>query len=74
MSSSINIQVTIDYAFDHGACVPRRVHTVVVSAQHILTIEPEEVRKELMEKVNHNLQCQNFLIWCSFEALKTDFF
>ena len=27
-------QVTCDYKFENGACVPTRVHTVVVSTQH----------------------------------------
>ncbi len=31
-------QVTIEYKFDRGACVPIRVHTVVVSTQHSPTV------------------------------------
>ena len=27
-------QVTCEYKFDSGACVPVRVHTIVVSTQH----------------------------------------
>jgi S-adenosylmethionine synthetase len=27
-------QVTAEYYFDKGACIPVRVHTVVVSVQH----------------------------------------
>lgn len=36
---------------DHGACVPIRVHTVVVSLQHSEKIGLDELRKAVMEKV-----------------------
>lgn len=36
---------------DHGACVPIRVHTVVVSLQHSEKIGLDELRKAIMEKV-----------------------
>ena len=36
---------------ENGACVPVRVHTVVVSVQHSEDIELEQMRVELMEKV-----------------------
>lgn len=36
---------------DHGACVPVRVHTVVVSLQHSEKISLEELRKAVMDKV-----------------------
>ncbi|KAJ8955091.1 hypothetical protein NQ314_006974, partial [Rhamnusium bicolor] len=44
-------QVTAEYTFDHGACIPQRVHTVVVSLQHSDKISLEELRKEIKEKV-----------------------
>ncbi|CAK9829555.1 S-adenosylmethionine synthase [Anthophora retusa] len=44
-------QVTCEYVMDHGACVPIRVHTVVVSLQHSEKIGLEELRKAVMEKV-----------------------
>merc|ERR1712055_300555 len=34
-----------------GACVPMRVHTVVISIQHSEDVTLEQVRKDLMEKV-----------------------
>jgi S-adenosylmethionine synthetase len=37
-------QVTIEYVYEKGACVPRRVHTVVVCG--ILRIEQIELRKK----------------------------
>merc|ERR1712165_372198 len=40
-----------EYKFDHGACIPIRVHTVVISVQHSEDITLEKLRKELMEKV-----------------------
>lgn len=44
-------QVTIEYAHDGGAVVPKRVDTVVVSAQHAETITTEELRKEILDKI-----------------------
>jgi len=44
-------QVTIEYDHDGGAVVPRRVHTVVVSAQHSEDITTDELRKEIKEKI-----------------------
>lgn len=40
---------------DHGACVPSRVHTVVVSLQHSEKITLDELRKQIMEKVIKNV-------------------
>lgn len=44
-------QVTCEYTFDHGACIPRRVHTIVVSIQHSEKITLNDLRAEVMEKV-----------------------
>ncbi|XP_060601926.1 S-adenosylmethionine synthase-like [Ruditapes philippinarum] len=44
-------QVTIEYKYDEGACVPLRVHTVVISLQHSEDITMDKLRKEVMEKV-----------------------
>merc|ERR1712180_334681 len=44
-------QVTCEYYFDNGACIPTRVHTVVVSAQHSEKVTLEALRKDIMEKV-----------------------
>ena len=44
-------QVTCQYRIEKGACIPIRVHTVVISLQHSEEIEQEQLRKELMEKV-----------------------
>ncbi|GLV41194.1 S-adenosylmethionine Synthetase [Carabus blaptoides fortunei] len=44
-------QVTCEYTFDQGACVPRRVHTVVVSVQHSEKISLDELRSEIKNKV-----------------------
>ena len=44
-------QVTIEYEHDGGAVVPKRVDTVVVSAQHSPDITTEQLRKEILEKV-----------------------
>lgn len=44
-------QVTCEYMFEHGACIPQRVHTVVVSLQHSEKISLEELRAEILNKV-----------------------
>ncbi|KAI4248134.1 MAG: hypothetical protein L6R40_001223 [Gallowayella cf. fulva] len=44
-------QVTIEYEHDNGAVIPKRVDTVVVSAQHSEDITTEKLRKEIKEKI-----------------------
>nr|ADD37917.1 S-adenosylmethionine synthetase isoform type-2 [Lepeophtheirus salmonis] len=44
-------QITIEYEDNKGACIPKKVHTVVVSVQHDEKISLEELRKEVEEKV-----------------------
>lgn len=45
-------QVTVEYKFDCGACIPVRVHTVVMSSQHKqFDNDVDQVRKDLKEKV-----------------------
>merc|ERR1712142_1093933 len=44
-------QVTCEYKFDNGACVPTRVHTIVVSTQHSEKVSLEVLRQEIIEKV-----------------------
>ncbi|KAF5495317.1 S-adenosylmethionine synthase [Colletotrichum siamense] len=44
-------QVTIEYKHDNGAVVPLRVACLVISAQHSATIDTEQLRKEIMEKI-----------------------
>lgn len=44
-------QVTAEYTFQKGACIPQRVHTIVVSLQHSEKVSLAELRSEIMEKV-----------------------
>ena len=44
-------QVTVEYENDKGACVPKRVHTVLISTQHAEDVSNEEITKQLTEKV-----------------------
>jgi len=44
-------QVTAEYIFQNGACIPQRVHTIVVSLQHSEKVTLDELRAEIMEKV-----------------------
>ena len=44
-------QVTVEYKMDGGACVPCRVHTIVVSTQHAEDITLDQLKKDVKEKV-----------------------
>jgi len=44
-------QVTVEYKNDHGAMVPVRVHTIVISTQHSDDVTNEFIRHELKEKI-----------------------
>jgi S-adenosylmethionine synthetase len=44
-------QVTCEYRMKNGACVPFRVHTVVISVQHCEDISVDELRQDLMKHV-----------------------
>ncbi|XP_034715569.1 S-adenosylmethionine synthase-like [Etheostoma cragini] len=44
-------QVTVHYTQEHGAVIPTRVHTVVISVQHDDNVSLEEQKKVLKEKV-----------------------
>jgi S-adenosylmethionine synthetase len=44
-------QVTCEYRMQKGACVPMRVHTIVISIQHSEEVSIEQLRKDLMEHV-----------------------
>jgi len=54
-------QVTAEYVFEAGACVPIRVHTVVVSCQHSEKVTLEALRKDIMEKVVHTTIPKKYL-------------
>jgi len=40
-------QVTVEYKDENGACVPIRVHTVVISTQHSDEVDNETIRKRI---------------------------
>jgi S-adenosylmethionine synthetase len=44
-------QVTIEYTYENGACVPQRVHTIVISTQHSPEISMEQLRADLEKHV-----------------------
>lgn len=44
-------QVTVEYKIENGVTIPRRVHTVVISAQHAESIKLKDIKKQLLEKV-----------------------
>lgn len=49
--SSSALQVTVQYLQDHGAVIPIRVHTIVVSVQHDEEVPLDEMRDALKDKV-----------------------
>lgn len=49
--TTVCTQVTCEYRMEKGACVPVRVHTVVISVQHSDDVSVSQLRKELMDKV-----------------------
>ncbi|EPX73137.1 S-adenosylmethionine synthetase [Schizosaccharomyces octosporus yFS286] len=57
-------QVTIEYEENKGAVIPKRVDTIVVSAQHAEDISTEDLRSEILNKIvkttvpNHLLDAQ----------------
>lgn len=48
-------QVTVEYNYDNGIIIPKRIHTIVISTQHIEGIETEFLRSYLKEKVINNV-------------------
>ncbi|XP_071439978.1 S-adenosylmethionine synthase isoform X2 [Hetaerina americana] len=54
-------QVTCDYHFVNGACIPLRMHTVVVSVQHSEKIGLDQLREEVMEKVIKHVIPEKYL-------------
>jgi len=54
-------QVTVEYTYDNGACVPQRVDTVVISTQHAEEISTEDLRKEILEKIVRKVIPARFL-------------
>ena len=55
MSTSLRegcvLQVTCEYIMKGGACIPMRVHTIVISVQHSEDVTMQQLRIDLMEKV-----------------------
>jgi len=47
----VKTQVTVEYDQEGGRTIPKRVHTVVISAQHDESLSNEEIRAGLMEHV-----------------------
>lgn len=48
---TVRAQVTVEYRDEGGACVPLRVHTVVISVQHSPEVTIEQIRADLHKKV-----------------------
>ncbi|CAF1083303.1 unnamed protein product [Adineta steineri] len=44
-------QVTVEYKFEKGACIPQRVHTIVISTQHSPQVTQEKLRDDLLNKI-----------------------
>jgi len=54
-------QVTCEYRMTKGACIPLRVHTVVISIQHSDDVSTDRVRQDLMEKVVHSVIPRHYI-------------
>lgn len=54
-------QVTVEYKLDNGACIPIRVHTIVISVHHKDGIKLEDMESELKEKVIKPVIPENLL-------------
>ncbi|WKA02610.1 hypothetical protein VitviT2T_020778 [Vitis vinifera] len=54
-------QVTVEYFNDHGAMVPIRVHTVLISTQHDETVTNDEIAADLKEHVIKPIVPEKFL-------------
>jgi len=54
-------QVTVEYQFDNGACIPLRVHTIVISTQHSPQVTQQQLQKDLLEKVIKTVVPANLL-------------
>jgi S-adenosylmethionine synthetase len=52
-------QVTVEYELQNGACVPLRVHTIVISTQHSEEVTNEVLRHDLKEKVCKVRTCES---------------
>ena len=42
-------QVTVEYKLVNGACIPQRVHTIVISVQHSEDVSLEEMKRQLKD-------------------------
>jgi len=54
-------QVTVEYVHDNGACVPVRVHTIVVSTQHDEFTKVEDLRRDVRQHVINEVIPSKFL-------------
>lgn len=54
---------------DEGACVPIRVHTVVISVQHDEDISLEEQRKQLKEEIIKVCVCVEVVRLCGSDEV-----
>jgi len=57
----VKTQVTVEYRKENGACIPIRVHTVVISTQHAEYITNAEMRQAIMELVVKNVIPANLI-------------
>jgi len=44
-------QVTVEYENEDGLIIHKRVHTIVISAQHCEIVSNDFIRQELLEKI-----------------------
>ena len=62
----------MEYKKSNGACIPQRVHTVVISVQHREDITLDEMKVQLKEKIV-KVTIHNMVLWLySVVATLTD--
>ena len=54
-------QVTIEYENENGAMVPKRVHTILISTQHIEGVTNEKIADDLMNEVIKKVVPEKYL-------------
>lgn len=54
-------QVTVEYSFKGGACIPERVHTILISTQHAEEVTVEEIRHHLKETIIKSVIPEKYL-------------
>lgn len=53
--------MTVEYKREGGLVIPQRVHTIVISTQHVESVSNDQIRKDLLEHVIKPIVPENML-------------